>query len=499
MKTLAVRAAVTLVACASAGALFAPAAAASTSTPTRTAATPCATRTRTASSCATRSDTPRRPRPQPPPRPSACRPRPSAATSSTDPTGACRAPSRSPRSPASSAPGPRADWTVTDDSGALRLTNVSTGRHMGVALGPAGPGPSRPLRAGRSSPPRAARAFPEVEVNVKGQPFKGPRATARVRGFVDDHIHLGAFQFLGGRFHCGRPWSPYGVTVAMSDCVDHQPDGSAAVVENFFNTGTPVGTHSTEGWPSFAGWPRDESQTHEGTYWKWIERAWRAGLRIMVNDLVENRALCELYPLKQNNCNEMVSAYQQAEDMHALQDYIDAQFGGPGKGFLRIVKSRRGGAQGDQRRQAGDGARRRGLRGPELRAVPRHAELHHRRRSTPSSTSLESIGVQSLFPMHKFDNALGGVQVRLGRDRRARQHRQQVRDRRVLDRRALRRPRPRQRAHEPDRRVRRDVLHALRAGAHAALVPGPAAGLSAGAALQPQGADPARRVRDPRR
>ena len=41
--------------------------------------------------------------------------------------------------------------------------------------------------------------------------------------------------------------------------------------------GSPVGTHSTEGWPSFAGWPRDESLTHEGTYWKWIERAWRVG------------------------------------------------------------------------------------------------------------------------------------------------------------------------------------------------------------------------------
>ena len=59
----------------------------------------------------------------------------------------------------------------------------------------------------------------------------------------------------------------------------------------------------------------------------------------MVNDLVENRALCELYPYKQNNCNDMVSAYKQADDMYALQDYIDAQFGGPGKGFLRIVKS----------------------------------------------------------------------------------------------------------------------------------------------------------------
>ena len=35
----------------------------------------------------------------------------------------------------------------------------------------------------------------------------------------------------------------------------------------------------------------------------------------------------------------MVSVRLQAKRMYQLQDYIDAQFGGPGKGFYRIVKS----------------------------------------------------------------------------------------------------------------------------------------------------------------
>ena len=30
---------------------------------------------------------------------------------------------------------------------------------------------------------------------------------------------------------------------------------------------------------------------------------------------------------------------RQAKDMYLFQDYIDAQFGGPGRGFYRIVKS----------------------------------------------------------------------------------------------------------------------------------------------------------------
>ena len=44
-----------------------------------------------------------------------------------------------------------------------------------------------------------------------------------------------------------------------------------------------------------------------------------------------------LYPLKRNSCDDMDSIRLQAKDMHQLEDYIDAQYGGPGKGWYRIV------------------------------------------------------------------------------------------------------------------------------------------------------------------
>jgi len=305
-------------------------------------------------------------------------------------------------------PGPAADWRMTDSGGTLRLTNLSTDKNLGVGvLGRLAQVASNAPRWSLE-PALGCAEFPEIDVNVTGEPFKGESPDAPVRGFLDDHVHVGAFQFLGGRFHCGRPWSPYGVTVAMRDCLDHEPNGAGAVAENFFVAGSPLGTHSTDGWPSFAGWPRDESLTHEGTYWKWIERAWRSGLRIMVNDLVENRALCEIYPLKQNNCNEMVSAYRQAEDMHALQDYIDAQFGGPGKGFLRIVDSP------EQARHAINDGKLAMVLGIEVSEVLNCGQFN----GTPHCTAaqidaeldrLHAIGVRSLFPVHKFDNALGGT------------------------------------------------------------------------------------------
>ncbi len=56
-----------------------------------------------------------------------------------------------------------------------------------------------------------------------------------------------------------------------------------------------------------------------------------------MNLLVENKVLCELYPYKQNSCDEMDSVRLQARRMREMENYIDAQAGGPGKGFYRIV------------------------------------------------------------------------------------------------------------------------------------------------------------------
>jgi microsomal dipeptidase-like Zn-dependent dipeptidase len=310
-------------------------------------------------------------------------------------------------------PGPPADWRVQDVGGKLKLVSVGTGKELGVnGLGRLAQVAPSPARWGFAAA-TGCRSFPEITTNVTGTPFKGSSPTARVRGFIDDHIHLGAFEFLGGRFHCGRPWSPYGVTVALRDCPDHYPNGAGAVVENFISNGSPVGTHDPSGWPTFTGWPRDESQTHEGTYWKWIERAWRSGLRLMVNDLVENRALCDLYPLKKNNCNEMISAYKQLDDMHALEDYIDAQFGGPGKGFFRIVSN-----SAEARKVINEG-KLAVVIGVEESGILDCEESNGTPKCDDAQIDREldklyAAGVRSLFPVHKFDNALGGTKFDSG-------------------------------------------------------------------------------------
>jgi len=304
--------------------------------------------------------------------------------------------------------GPTADWELTAEGDKIGLRNVSTGGHLSVSWRGRVSQSERPSIRFRLEAAPGCSTFPEAEVNAVGTPLIGQGPGAEVSGFLDAHVHVTAFEFLGGRFHCGRPWSPYGVMDALKDCPDHAPDGRFAVAENFLSYGTPVGTHSTDGWPNFDGWPKYFSLTHEGTYWKGIERAWRGGLRILVADLVENRALCEIYFLKKNSCVDMDSLRLQARALDDLQDYIDAQFKGPGKGFFRIVKTpaearavinegKLAVVMGVETSQPFDCLYVDGVEQCSLEQIDAGLE------------ELWNLGVRSMFPVHKFDNAFGGT------------------------------------------------------------------------------------------
>src|SRR5205823_10368394 len=88
----------------------------------------------------------------------------------------------------------------------------------------------------------------------------------------------------------------------------------------------------------FTEWGPD-NLTYEGTYWRWVERAWLSGLRLIVLPAVENRELCQLQETRRNSCDEMDSVRKEIRDTRELQRYVDAQAGGPGKGFFQIVTS----------------------------------------------------------------------------------------------------------------------------------------------------------------
>ena len=220
--------------------------------------------------------------------------------------------------------GPDADFAVDDPTpGVYTLT----GSHGKLVVGGGD--------AFTFLPADGCAVFPEAELNATGTPARGATPYAATKGFIDAHMHMMGFEFLGGDLHCGRPWSPYGVTVALAGCP--RTEAGSPVVEGFLMGDPSRPGKDPVGWPTFNEWPRYNTLAHEQSYYRWLERAWMGGERIFVNLFVENHALCSLYPHRRNSCNEMDSVRLQAKDLRALERYIDAQEGGPGKGWFRIV------------------------------------------------------------------------------------------------------------------------------------------------------------------
>ncbi len=95
----------------------------------------------------------------------------------------------------------------------------------------------------------------------------------------------------------GEPFDRYGITEALGHDADvHGADGSGDVTGNLLRTGLPFGTHDTHGWPTFAGWPVNDTITHQQTYYVWLRRAWMAGERLVVAQTVEDQPICEVEP-----------------------------------------------------------------------------------------------------------------------------------------------------------------------------------------------------------
>ena len=257
-----------------------------------------------------------------------------------------------------------------------------------------------------------AAETPEIGLGASGDPWRGASPYAEVEGTIDAHNHVTAYEFLGGDAHCGEPWSPQGPQAALVDCPDHYPNGAGAVLENALY-GNPLRTHDPVGWPTFVDWPAPASMTHEQTYYRWIERAYLGGVRIMVNDLVENVALCQVYPLKHNSCDDMDSVRLQYRRIQELEAFIDARSGGLGKGWFRIVRD-----PFEARQVVNEGklavvlgietSEIFGCGGSEL--LPRCT----REQIVAGLDEIERMGVASFFPIHKFDNALGGVRFDSG-------------------------------------------------------------------------------------
>ncbi len=258
---------------------------------------------------------------------------------------------------------PGAEWEVqvsVHDAARFQLRHRKSGRWLGRAG----------LVADEASaavvalyPQEGCAEHPELTLDAEGSP--APRAfdDGAVYGIVDTHSHIMSnFGFGGGGIFHGAPFHPLGVEHALPDCsLFHGNEGRMDLFGYGYDQGSDIDVnvllpafisgrlsefnHFTAGYPDFTEWPSaPDSSTHQTQYWRWLERAWLGGLRLVVQHATTNSIICELLVGEgiqrvRYSCNDMVAVDRIIEETYNLERYIDAHYGGPGRGFFRVVRT----------------------------------------------------------------------------------------------------------------------------------------------------------------
>jgi microsomal dipeptidase-like Zn-dependent dipeptidase len=301
--------------------------------------------------------------------------------------------------------GDRADWTATADGGGhVRFTSTATGQGLGVLLGRVGAGAAVSWTA---TPATGCTPVNDIGTGVTGTAAPGVDANGRLVGWIDGHAHVTAADAFGGDLHCGDAWAAGGPEVALKGCASHATLGIGALLEAIIAGTDPIDSRE-DGWPTFGDWPQHDSLLHEQSYFRGIERSWRSGQRVLNTLLVANRVICGLYPTRDTSCDEMEQIRAQADYLRSMQDYVDAQSGGPGRGWFRLAATPE-----QVRAIAAEGKL----------AVTIGVESSELFGCNVSCTTaavdagldeLAAMGVSGLYPVHKFDNAFGGTRFDSG-------------------------------------------------------------------------------------
>ena len=331
-----------------------------------------------------------------------------------------------------SVPTDAAIWTIDIVQGSDSFTVVSEDTAQTLQVNDSGKlitadSVSGPASQFKFVPTTNCSNYPEMPTSVSGQTFKGNGVDKPIVGFADVHTHMGMSSEMsyagdvgpsaGGVLY-GEVIHRFGVDHALEDCEDfHGPNGIRD--GNNVLSMNPTDTHNTEGWPSFVDWPRRDYLTHQVMYYKWVERAYLSGLRLMVNHGTNIAALCNvgkvLAASPEADCNDMSVAVKQVEYLYDVQDYVDAQSGGPGKGWYRIVKSPQ-----EAREVINDGKMAVVL-GVEVAQIfdcgvtILLGNIEQRKCDQAQIDSeiqrLWDLGVRHVYPFHDIDSSLGGAGI----------------------------------------------------------------------------------------
>jgi microsomal dipeptidase-like Zn-dependent dipeptidase len=189
------------------------------------------------------------------------------------------------------------------------------------------------------------------------------------------------------------------------DNLVHGPNGLLDLVGNIGSGLDPLTGHATGGYPSFEGWPGYKNINHQQMYYKWIERSYLGGLRLMVMHAVNNEAIGRkyftgtIYPT-----NDMEAVDLQIAAVKELEAFIDWQSGGPGQGWFRIAYTPQ------QARQIISNGKMAVVLGIEVSSLfgcrnPGDCSQDY---VAQQLRRYYDLGVRQLFLIHHFENGFGG-------------------------------------------------------------------------------------------
>ena len=320
-------------------------------------------------------------------------------------------------------------WQLEPRGSDLVLRNLRTGRLL--ATDGTTDDPSRGSALGLR-PVEGCTEHPELTLDAQGRPEKTRFDDGDLYGIVDTHSHiLSNWAFGGGSIFHGAPFHPLGVEHALPDCdpyhgemgrkdffgfaFDNAGPGDADlgdILPQIVTGELDQDNHHTAGYPTFTEWPAAPYRsTHQTQYYRWLERAHRAGLRLVIQHATTNAVICHLIAgadiqKVRYSCEDMVAVDRIIEETYAMERYIDAQSGGPGKGWFRIVFSP------EEAREViaeGNMAVVLGIETSDLfdcRLVPRASSpVCDESYVVQQLDRYYDLGVRVLFPVHKYDNA----------------------------------------------------------------------------------------------
>ena len=288
----------------------------------------------------------------------------------------------------------------------------------------------------RSTGSCIASVTPPVAEPTSGwSPATEPRGL--LRGYLDMHLHLLGHMAHGGSNLVGEPApidangkfvvdGAHTINSALSPATDMQVHGNPfhGLLADTSGEGTKDGARSQFGAPYFSGWPKWTSTTHQQTYYVWLERAWRGGLRATTLFASHVESLCKTslketradsWPLCENSMLHIVNQLRAAGE---FEKFVDQMSGGPGLGWFRIVKTPQ---EARAAVRAGKLAVVLGIEVDNLfnckeAGCPADFGLPTSLTNLPPPATLEEavdliydMGVRHVFPIHNFDNAFGAA------------------------------------------------------------------------------------------